>query len=73
MPCFNAKDAIFVTNKWDLIFEESDDDDDDDDESEETMTWNKLISTLEERWPSLNKDNIFKMSILDVNMIFFLQ
>lgn len=66
MPCFNAKDAIFVTNKWDLIFEESDDDDDDDDESEETRTWNKLISTLEERWPSLNKDNIFKLSILDI-------
>lgn len=61
MPCFDPKDVLFVTNKWDSLYSEDADDD------EETRTWTTLLSNIKELWPLVNEKHIFKMSLKEVN------
>lgn len=64
MPCFDPKDVIFVTNKWDTIY--SDSDDDEENEVEINRTWRTLKSTLMNEWPDVQEENIFKISLSKV-------
>lgn len=64
MPCFDPRNVIFITNKWDTLFSE----DDSSDENEETKTWNTLKSDIKRRWPSVREELIFKMNLKDVNI-----
>lgn len=64
MPCFDPRNVIFITNKWDTLFSE----DDSSDEDEETKTWNTLKSDIKRRWPSVREELIFKMNLKDVNI-----
>lgn len=63
MPCFDPRNAIFITNKWDTLYSE----DDSSDEDEETKTWNTLKSDIKNRWPSVRDELIFKMNLKDVS------
>lgn len=63
MPCFDPRNAIFITNKWDTLYSE----DDSSDEDEETKTWNTLKSDIKNRWPSVREELIFKMNLKDVS------
>lgn len=69
MPCFDCENVIFITNKWDTIYEV---DSDSSEEDEETKTWNDLISEIKEKWPSVKEENIFKMNLKDVHVCIFL-
>lgn len=64
MPCFDPRNVIFITNKWDTLYSE----DDSSDEYEETKTWNTLKSDIKRRWPSVREELIFKMNLKDVNI-----
>lgn len=67
MTCFDPRDVIFVTNKWDTI--KSDDDDSSEDET--TKTWKFLKTDIKKIWRSVKEENIFKMSLSKVNFLFF--
>lgn len=69
MPCFNPEDVIFITNKWDSL-KINDNGEDSSDDDEETTVWEKIKSTLKEKWPSLKEENIFRMNLKDVNLAF---
>lgn len=69
MPCFDCENVIFITNKWDTIYEV---DSDSSEEDEETKTWNGLISEIKEKWPFVKEENIFKMNLKDVHVCIFL-
>lgn len=69
MPCFNPEDVIFITNKWDSL-NINDNGEDSSDDDEETTVWEKIKSTLKEKWPSLKEENIFRMNLKDVNLAF---
>lgn len=62
MPCFDPKNVIFITNKWDTLVSE----DDSSDEDEETKTGNTLKTDIKRRWPSVREELIFKMNLKDV-------
>lgn len=64
MPCFDPRNVIFITNKWDTLYSE----DDSSDEDEETKTWNTLKDNIKRRWPSVKEELIFKMNLKDVNI-----
>lgn len=64
MPCFDPKDVIFVTNKWDTIC--CDDDEDEDNEAERDRTWRSLKSELKKEWPKVQEGNIFKLNLKEV-------
>lgn len=64
MPCFDPKDVIFVTNKWDTIVNEDDNDDSSDDES--TKTWQELKRDIKENWSLVKEDNIFRLNLVEV-------
>lgn len=68
MPCFDCENVIFITNKWDTIYEV---DSDSSEEDEETKTWNDLISEIKEKWPFVKEENIFKMNLKDVHVCIF--
>lgn len=65
MPCFDPKDVIFVTNKWDTICC----DDDEDNEAERDRTWRSLKSELKKEWPKVQEGNIFKLNLKEVTNI----
>lgn len=74
MPCFNPKNVVFITNKWDLVkkqIESSDEDSSESDNEEEITIWEKLKMDIKQEWPLVTKENIFKMILKDV-IIFFL-
>lgn len=62
MPCFDLRNVIFITNKWDTLYSE----DYSSDEDEETKTWNTLKFDIKNRWPSVREELIFKMNLKDV-------
>lgn len=68
MPCFDLKDVIFVTNKWDLIRKNERDEDSSEDSSEddETYTWKTLQSDIKQIWPFVKEENIFGMNLIEV-------
>nr|XP_022290487.1 uncharacterized protein LOC111102128 [Crassostrea virginica] len=63
MPCFDPKEVIFVTNKWDTLFNEEDEDNQD----EIDRTWNTLKAQLRKEWPSAKEQNIFQFSLRNVS------
>ncbi|XP_062599161.1 uncharacterized protein in xynA 3'region-like [Saccostrea cucullata] len=63
MPCFDQRSVIFITNKWDSIKK---DPDDSSDEDEVEKTWKKLSERILRQWPSVRKENIFRMNLTDV-------
>ena len=67
MPCFDPEDVIFITNKWDAINQ-----DDSDSEDEEARTWEKNLFDIKSSWPQVTEKNIFKMSLKEVRICFFM-
>uniref|UniRef100_A0A8W8NTW0 Uncharacterized protein n=1 Tax=Magallana gigas TaxID=29159 RepID=A0A8W8NTW0_MAGGI len=63
MQCFDLRNVIFITNKWDTLYSE----DYSSDEDEETKTWNTLKFDIKNRWPSVREELIFKMNLKDVS------
>ncbi|XP_062577860.1 uncharacterized protein LOC134239723 isoform X1 [Saccostrea cucullata] len=63
MPCFDQRSVIFITNKWDSIKK---DPEDSSDEDEVEKTWKKLSERIKRHWPSVRKENIFRMNLTDV-------
>lgn len=59
---FDAKDAIFLTNKWDNIRCEVDD------EKARERTWDVLKNDIKSAWKAVNEENIFRMNLIEVNM-----
>lgn len=70
MPCFDPKDVIFITNKWDTIPKEVHGSSDSS-EDEETKTWDNLYSTIKQQWPATKDENIFKLNLKDVIPVIF--
>ena len=63
MPCFDPRDVIFITNKWDTIPKEESDSEEED---EETKTWKNIRNVIKEKWPALNEEYIYKLSLTEV-------
>lgn len=59
---FDAKDAIFLTNKWDTIRCEVDD------EKARDRTWDLLKKDIKRAWEAVREENIFRMNLIEVNM-----
>lgn len=71
MPCFNPKNVVFITNKWDLVKKQLDSSDEDNsDEEEEMGIFNKIKIDIKKKWPSLRERNIFRMILKDVIIYF---
>lgn len=69
MPCFDPKDVIFITNKWDSLGHSNDESDEDSsDEHEVTETWNALQMMIRKKWPAVKEDHIFKLNLKRVNI-----
>lgn len=68
MPCFDCKNVIFITNKWDTIYGDENDSSEDD---QEIKTWKVLLPAIKEQWPLVEEDNIFKMNLKDVSIFVF--
>lgn len=69
MPCFDPKDVIFITNKWDSLGHSNDESDEDSsDEHEVTETWNALQIMIRKKWPAVKEDHIFKLNLKMVNI-----
>nr|XP_022312439.1 uncharacterized protein LOC111117580 isoform X3 [Crassostrea virginica] len=68
MPCFDPRDVLFVTNKWDTITScDSDSDDEEDRQARQVeKTWRDLKSKIKSNWSEVKEENIFKMSLKDV-------
>lgn len=70
MPCFDPKNVLFITNKWDAIKTKKPENDsessDEEDEEEEEKVWEDLLYEIKEKWPSVKGDHIFKMSLQEV-------
>ena len=69
MPCFDPRDVLFVTNKWDTITI-CDSDSDGELDRQKEKTWNDLMSKIERQWPLFKEEHIFKMSLKEVNFNF---
>lgn len=61
MPCFDAEDVIFITNKWDSIRSQFDV------EKEREELWKKIKMDLKKKWPNVKDSHIFRMNFLDVD------
>lgn len=59
---FDAKDAIFLTNKWDTIRCEVDDD------KARNKTWALLKKDIKRAWNAVREENIFRMNLIEVTM-----
>ena len=68
MPCFDPRDVLFVTNKWDTIT--SCDSDSEEENLQKEKTWEDLRAKIERQWPLVKEEHIFKMSLKEVNIFF---
>ena len=66
MPCFDPRDVIFITNKWNTIPKEESDSEEED---EETKTWKTIRTEIKARWPAVKEEYIYKMSLTEVHKI----
>lgn len=66
MPCFDPKDVIFITNKWDCLEKKADGSDEDSSDDEETKTWNALKPMIKKIWESVEENHIFKLNLREV-------
>ena len=64
MPCFDPTDVLFITNKWDTIKDEEGAPD----KAEIAKTWSDIKSKLKKEWPMVKDENIFQLSLTDVNV-----
>lgn len=72
MPCFSPENAVFITNKWDLVkkqIDSSDKDSSESDDEDENQIWEKLKKDITQEWPFVKMENIFKMNLKDVSML----
>ena len=69
MPCFDPKDVLFVTNKWDTIT--SCDSDSEEEDRQKEKTWKDVKCKIEKQWCAVQQKNIFKMSLKEVNTFQF--
>lgn len=67
MPCFDPRDVMFLTNQWDTI--DNDDPLSDDEVSQLTQTWNFIKEKLDNEWGWLNVENVFRISLKQVNYL----
>lgn len=70
MPCFSPENAVFITNKWDLVkkqIDSSDKDSSESDDEDENQIWEKLKKDITQEWPFVKMENIFKMNLKDVS------
>ena len=65
MPCFDPRDVLFVTNKWDTITRCDSDSEEEDRQKEKT--WTYLKAKIERQWPYVEEEHIFKMNLKEVN------
>lgn len=63
MPCFDPREVIFLTNKWDAIKKE-----DTVGVNEHEKTWNAIIKKLKNEWAYLTEENVFKVSLEQVKI-----
>lgn len=63
MPCFDPKEVMFLTNQWDIINNIKEDGDEED---QHTKTWNKIKIKLEEYWPGVCTDQLYRISLIQV-------
>lgn len=61
MPCFDAEDVIFITNKWDSIRSQFDV------KKEREELWKTIKMDLKKKWPNVKDSHIFRMNFLDVD------
>nr|XP_022288226.1 uncharacterized protein LOC111100543 isoform X2 [Crassostrea virginica] len=64
MPCFDPRDVIFITNKWDTIPKEKSDSEEED---EEIKTWKNIRTEIQAKWPAVKDEYIYKMSLTEVS------
>lgn len=68
MPCFDPRDALFLTTQWDAI--DNDEASSDEDEDQHTEIWNFIQTEL---CKILNTStNIFRTSLKQVNILFWI-
>lgn len=68
MPCFDSKDVMFVTNKWDTIESNAEgSDENSSDEDDVTKTWKTLKANIKKHWPSVKEENIYRLSLKDID------
>ncbi|XP_062595929.1 uncharacterized protein in xynA 3'region-like, partial [Saccostrea cucullata] len=61
MPCFDPKEVIFITNKWDTIARDGSHDKESSDKNQDEKIWNELKNAIKTIWPFVKDENIFKM------------
>lgn len=68
MPCFDPREVIFLTNQWDIIDNDqvSSDEDHESDLDQHKQTWNFIQSKLKKAWGYLNVENVFRISLKQV-------
>ncbi|XP_062589246.1 uncharacterized protein LOC134250896 [Saccostrea cucullata] len=52
IPCFDPRDALFVSNKWDAVHKEQCE-----------KTWRKIQEKLKTCWPSFSSENVFRTAL----------
>lgn len=62
MPCFDPKDVIFLTTKWDTIDSQYDV------EKEKEELWQKIKMDLKKKWVYFREENVFQMNITHVSI-----
>lgn len=73
IPCFSPENVVFITNKWDLVKAQihiGDSDSSDSDDEEESKIWEQLKIDITQEWPFVRKENIFKMVLKEVIILF---
>lgn len=63
MPCFDPREVIFLTNKWDNVKKE-----DTIGVNEHEKTWNTIMETLKNKWAFLTEENVFRISLNQVKL-----
>lgn len=74
MPCFDPSEIMILTNQWDIVKKNEPLFDEDDEgkseiEDEHTKTWKFIQTKFENGWGLFNEENMFRVSLLQVNMI----
>lgn len=78
MPCFDPREVVFLTNKWDSLhnyYTSSDEDEDSEGEKENhhALTWNLIQQKLTKEWDCFNNKKVFRISLEQVNTFIILQ
>lgn len=71
MPCFDPREVMFLTNQWDIIHNDdplSDEDSENEEDDQQTQTWKLIQSKLRKGWGWFNVENVFRISLRQVNI-----